>query len=160
MEKNRTLFDYIGRVLTTFGGTIVIMNLFCVVFGEGAKDYSSMFSLGSNGLSVSTTLQFLLVSIISVVLRFVCFSDKIIKQLSVAFRMILVFVSVFATIVVFIFIFNWFPIDQWQPWVGFLICFGVSVGISTVVAITREKMENSKMDEALKRFKQEKNENE
>lgn len=138
----------------------MIMNLFCVVFGEGAKDYSSMFSLGSNGLSVSTTLQFLLVSIIIVVLRFVCFSDKIIKQLSVAFRMILVFVSVFTTIVVFIFIFNWFPVDQWQPWVRFLICFGVSVGISTVVAITREKMENSKMDEALKRFKQEKNENE
>lgn len=136
------------------------MNLFCVVFGEGAKDYSSMFSLGSNGLSVSTTLQFLLVSIIIVVLRFVCFSDKIIKQLSVAFRMILVFVSVFTTIVVFIFIFNWFPVDQWQPWVRFLICFGVSVGISTVVGITREKMENSKMDEALKRFKQEKNENE
>lgn len=138
----------------------MIMNLFCVVFGEGAKDYSSMFSLGSNGLSVSTTLQFLLVSIIIVVLRFVCFSDKIIKQLSVAFRMILVFVSVFTTIVVFIFIFNWFPVDQWQPWVRFLICFGVSVGISTVVGITREKMENSKMDEALKRFKQEKNENE
>ena len=73
MEKKRTIFDYLGQVLMIFGITILILNVFCVVFGENAKEISTMFAMGSDGISVSTSFQFLLVSIIVVVLRFLFF---------------------------------------------------------------------------------------
>ena len=160
METDKTLFDYIRQVFVIFGGTIGIMNIFCLLFGEGAKMYSSMFSLGNKGLGITTAAQFFLISIIIAALRYLFFSDKIIRKLSLGIRIVLTYLTVFLAIVVFVILFDWFPIGQWQPWVGFLLCFGTSVAVSTVVAMKREKSENARMERALKRYKEEKNEHE
>jgi len=156
MDGSKTLFDYIRAVFVIFGATIGIMNIFCLVFGEGAKRYSSMFSLGSGGLSIATTAQFFLISVIIAALRYLFFSDRILKKLTLGLRIVLTYLSVFLVIVVFVVLFGWFPIGEWQPWVGFLLCFGFSVIISTFAAIRREKSENARMESALKRYKEEK----
>ena len=52
MEKRRTLFDYLGQVFMLFGWIIFILNIFCRIFGESARGYSTMFVLGNEGLSV------------------------------------------------------------------------------------------------------------
>jgi len=156
MDSNKTIFDYIRAVLVIFGGTIGIMNIFCLLFGEGAKEYSSMFSLGSRGLGIATTAQFFLISVIIASLRCLFFSDRILKKLTLGLRIVLTYLSVFLAIVVFVVLFDWFPIGQWQPWLGFLLCFGTSVAVSTVVAMKREKSENARMESALKRYKEEK----
>ena len=44
---------------------------------------------------------------------------------------------------------------MWQPWVMFLLCFGVCFTISTVLSVAKEKAETRKMEEALERLKQE-----
>lgn len=156
MDNNKTLFDYIRSVFVTFGATIGIMNIFCLLFGAGAKEYSAMFSLGSGGLSIATMSQFFLISVISVALRYLFFSDRILKKRSRGLRIVLTYLSVFLAIVVSVIVFDWFPIGEWQPWLGFLLCFGFSITISTIVAIRRERSENARMEIALKRYKEEK----
>ena len=54
----------------------------------------------------------------------------------------------------FIIMFKWFPVRQWQPWAMFFICFGISFAGSWLVMITKEKTENKKMEEALRRLKE------
>ncbi len=155
MEERKTIFDYLGQVFMLFGITLAILILLCLLFGESAKEVSTMFSLGSKGLSVSTMAQFLLVSAIIVALRFLFFTDAIIKNMPMIGRTICMIIIVLITISLFILFFGWFPVEMWQPWAMFFLGFTICFIISTVVTGLKEKVENKKMEEALKRIKQE-----
>ena len=87
--------------------------------------------------------------------RFVLFSDGLIRKVSIAVRTIIMFSLVIVMIVYFICRYGWFPIDMWQPWVMFFLCFGISAAISTWLSGWKEKLENQVMEEALKRLKAE-----
>lgn len=155
MKNKETIFDYIGQIFLIFGFTIVCLNIFCVLFGEDAREYSTIFSLGKEGLGVSTMLQFLLASTAIVTLRFLFFTDRIIKNVSVAIRTAGMFISIILIMMMFIAGFRWFPVDMWRSWTMFFICFGISAGVSTAVSVLKEKMENKKMEDALQRLKKE-----
>ena len=105
-------------------------------------------------------LQFLLLSAIIVTLRFLFFTDGLIKNVPLAIRTIIMFALVISCMVFFIYWFGWFPINMWQPWVMFLLCFGICAGVSTLVTIWKEKLENKMLEDALQRLKQEAEENE
>lgn len=157
MEEKKTIFDYIGQVFLLFGIIIGILNIFCVLVGEDAKAISTMFALGSNGLSVQTTLQFFLVSVCIVIAKYIFFTDRVIKKMSMVIRAVSMVSVVLIIILIFILICGWFPVDMWQPWLMFFLCFGVSFAVSMAVMILKERMENRKMEEALARLKEEKN---
>ncbi len=154
MKKKETVFDYIGQIFVSFGFTVVALNIFCILFGEQAREYSTIFSLGGEGLSVQTMLQFLLTSSIIVTLRFVFFTDGLIKKVPIAIRTIGMFGSIIVMLALFVYLFGWFPVNMWQAWAMFFICFGVCAGVSVAVSVLKEKMENKKMEEALQRLKQ------
>lgn len=154
MKKKETVFDYIGQIFVSFGFTVVALNIFCILFGEEAREYSTIFSLGGEGLSVQTMLQFLLTSSIIVTLRFVFFTDGLIKKVSIAIRTIGMFGSIIVMMALFVYLFGWFPVNMWQAWAMFFICFGVCAGVSVAVSALNEKLENKKMEEALQRLKQ------
>lgn len=155
MEEKKTIFDYIGQVFLTFGITIGILNIFCLLFGDTAKEISTIFSLGSEGLSVRTTFQFFLVSLCIVLAKFIFFTDVFIKKMSIAMRTVCMVSTVLIVLAVFIRICGWFPVNMWQPWLMFFLCFGISFAISMGVTIFKERIENRKMEEALDRLKRE-----
>lgn len=156
MEKEKTIFDYLGQVLMIFGATMIILHIFSQLFGDGAKEVSTLFALGSEGLSTATALQFLLVSVLVVAYRFFFFTDRIIKNMSVAVRTGLMYVMIIFTIVIFNALFGWFPTDMWEAWLGFFVSFGVCSVVSTLTVLIKDKLENDKMQDALERLKQEK----
>lgn len=155
METKKTIFDYIGQVFLIFGITILVLNVFCILFGDSAKNFSTMFALGSAGLRVQTMLQFFGVAVCIVFLRFLFFTDVIIKKMPIVVRAVSMVTAVVLVIAVFIWAFGWFPVHIWRAWVMFFFCFGVSFAISMVVTTWKERMENRKMEEALARIKQE-----
>lgn len=57
-------------------------------------------------------------------------------------------------IAVFIIVFHWFPVNMWQPWAMFFICFGISFLGSYLVMVIKERVENKRMEEALQRLKE------
>ena len=105
MKKGETVFDYLSQVMIIFGSTLLILSVFCILFGEEAKDYSAMFALGSKGLSVDIMYQFFLVSVIIAALRFLFFTDRWIKNLSLTLRTLSMFALVLATVITFILLF-------------------------------------------------------
>ena len=158
MNNKPTIFDYLSQVFMIFGITVLLLNIFCLIFGGSAKDFSTIFSLGNSGLSVKTTLQFLLAIAITIVFRFLFMTDLLIEKMSMTVRIIAMFIAVFLNIVVFIIMCKWFPVNDPKAWTMFLVSFAVSCTVSTAISICREKYENRQLSEALQKLKEEEDE--
>lgn len=154
MDKKPTIFDYLSQVFTVFGITVVLLNIFCLLFGESAKEFSTIFSLGSAGLSVKTIFQFLLAIGITDVLRFLFMTDMLIKKMPLGVRVFFLFLAVFISIVIFIVVCNWFPTNNLATWAMFVISFAVSCTVSTLISMLNERAENRRLTEALNKYKE------
>ncbi len=159
MKRRETVFDFGAQVFLIFGFSILCLNIFCMLFGESASSFSTIFELGTAGLTIVTMLQFFLLSVIIVSLKFLFFTDILMKNISVKLRTAGMFGTVILVLVLFIFLCGWFPVDMWLPWVLFFICFGGSAAVSMVLSILKERTENKEMAEALERLKSVKLEN-
>ncbi|MDE7271254.1 MAG: hypothetical protein K2N81_12375 [Acetatifactor sp.] len=153
MEKKKTIFDYLAHVMIIFGFTMLGMNIFCLAVGNSAKGVSTMFELGSQGIPVKIAFEFLCLSALIVGVQFVFFTDIFIKRMSIWLRTTCMLSAVLIIIIVFVIMFHWFPLNMWQPWVLFFVCFGISFLGSCLVMTIKEKIENRRMEEALQRLK-------
>lgn len=153
MEEKKTVFDYLAQVLIVFGFGMLMLNIFCLAFGNSAKEFSAMFELGNQGVPVAIAFQFLCVSVLIVGARYIYFTDALIKKMPVWLRTVCMLTTAVMIIAVFVIVFHWFPADMWQPWAMFFICFGISFLGSYLVTAIKEKTENRRMEEALQRLK-------
>lgn len=153
MEKKSTIFSYIAQIMIVFGFAMLMLNIFCIIFGENAKDFSALFEFGNVGIPVNIVFQFLCVSALIVFFRFIFFTDVVIKKMDIWLRTIGLLMTVIITIVGFIIAFHWFPVNMWQPWVMFFLCLVLSFLGSLFVMILKEKIENKRMEEALRKIK-------
>lgn len=155
MDKNFSVFKFFSQVFTIYGITTGLLNIFCILFGVSACGLSTIFSLGNAGVGVATSFQFLLAVSVIVGLRVIFMTDILIKKIPLAARIIAMFASVFATMLAFIFLFDWFPADMPIAWIMFIVCFIISCTVSTFISVLAEKQENRRLEEALKRYKEE-----
>lgn len=155
MDNNFSVLKYLSQVFTIYGITSGLLNIFCILFGTSAYGFSTIFSLGNSGVSVATSFQFLLAVSLIVGLKFIFMTDILIKKMSLAARIIVMFAGAFATMIVFIFAFGWFPADMPIAWIMFIVCFIISCAVSTLISVLAEKQENRRLEEALKRYKEE-----
>lgn len=153
MKNKDTVFDYLGQIFIVYGIVIVSLALFSIVFGEEAKEVGSMFSLGAEGLSTATLLQFFLSSVLIATIRFIFFTDRFIKNMSLTLRTVCMFGLIIIVCAICILAFGWFPITEIFPWIMFFVCFVVFAGIGTFMTAWKERIENKKMEEALKKLK-------
>lgn len=154
MEERKNILDYGAQVMCIFGFTMLCMMVFACLFGEAAKGISAFFALGSEGITVQVMAEFLLLAVLIVFLRYFFFTDRFLKKMPVLARTVLMVLSILVVMSGFIFLFDWFPVNMWQPWVMFLlsffICFGGSVGIS----VWKARLDNKKLQEGLRRLQE------
>ncbi|MDE5909730.1 MAG: hypothetical protein K2H52_13460 [Lachnospiraceae bacterium] len=152
MEERKTIIEYIEQVMKIFGFSIIMLNIFCILFGESARDFSSMFAMGNEGLRVVTMLQFLTLAVWIVFCRFLFFTDIMIKNMRIVWRACCMLGAILIVMVICITAFQWFPKDYWLPWVMFFISFLISFVVSLAVTAFKEKSENKRMEEALEKM--------
>ncbi|MDE7230562.1 MAG: DUF3021 family protein [Oscillospiraceae bacterium] len=155
MDKNFSVLKYLSHVFMIYGITTGLLNVFCIFFGTSAHGLSTIFSLGNAGVGVATSFQFLLAVSIIVGLRLIFTTDILIKKMPIAARIIAMFAGAFAVMIGFIFLFDWFPADVPLAWIMFIVCFVISCFVSTLISVLAEKQENRRLEEALKRYKEE-----
>lgn len=153
MIKNNSVFDYFAQIMIIWGVSILGLCLFCPMFGEFGREYSSLFQMGNAGIPIAALMQFFLLAIMIASLRWLFFTDVCIKHLSILWRSILMFICVIVAVGLLAAAFQWFPVNQVMPWIAFLLCFFVCASISVIVFVIKEKMDNQKMQEALERLK-------
>ena len=157
MIKKNSIFDYAVHTMVIWGISILSICLFCALFGESAKEMSTLFRLGNRGISLETLMQFLVLAIVITGLRWVFFTDTLFKKLTVLFRSIWMLTGVIVSVGVFAAIWRWFPVNQVLPWIMFIVCFLVCACISVVVSMLKERSDNRRMQDALERLKSEEN---
>ena len=123
MEEKKGLLDYLGETFVIFGITLLVIAVTCLMAGEEAKEYSSMFALGREGIPLATIFEYLLSSACVTLLRFLFFSEVLLKKMSVTKRTGGMLISVIAMVGVFAFVFGWFPVDEPKCWAAFFVCF-------------------------------------
>lgn len=154
MEEKKTILDYCASVFITFGFAILVLSIFCVLVGEEAWEVSSLYSMGKEGLSVATIMQFFGMSVCITLLRILFFTDSVIKKMSVTLRTICMLVCIIGLIVMCAAVFGWFPVNMWQAWAGFAVSFGLCFVGSCLVMLLKERTQNRRMEEALARLKE------
>ena len=154
MEDRKTIFDYVGQVFIIFGFSIVALNVFCFFVGEHAQSVSAIYSMGKAGLSTTTMMQFFGVSICITGFRFLFFTDRIIKQMSITLRTVCMLLSIIGLVVLCALVFKWFPVHMWQAWTGFFVTFALCFVGSMLITRLKEQTEDQKMEEALRRLKE------
>lgn len=153
MIRKNTIFDYLTHVMVVWSISMLSLCLFCFLFGQEAKGYSSIFALGNAGLSLAAMMQFFALAIITTGLRWVFFTDIFVKGLSIMVRSIFMFTGAIVSVGIFAAVFGWFPVDQVLPWGMFFLCFFVCAAVSVAVSVMKEKSDNRKLQEALERMK-------
>ena len=154
MEEKKIIFDFGCRVFCSFGFSMMFMAVFSGLVGDEAKEVSTLFALGTKGVPVYVIWQFLGINILIGGFNFLFFSERIIREMSVFVRTLCMLGSVVVLIGFFAYFFGWFPIDMWQAWLGFFVSFGTCFAISLFIMKWKEKVENRKMEEGLKRVKE------
>ena len=80
MEEKKTVLEYISQVFMLYGIMITLELIFCMIFGEAAETYGTMFALGNQGLSVAVLVEFLVIAIIIVAIRALFFTTIIFRS--------------------------------------------------------------------------------
>ncbi|MEZ3454360.1 MAG: DUF3021 family protein [Oscillospiraceae bacterium] len=155
MDKKFSVLKFLSQTFTIYGITTLLLNIFCILFGTAAHGLSTIFSLGNLGVGIETSLQFLLAVSIIVGFKFIFTTDILIKKMPLAARIIAMFAGAFGTILIFVFVFGWFPADMPIAWIMFIVCFIISCTVSTLISVLAERQENRRLEEALKRYKEE-----
>lgn len=154
MREKKNILDYMAQAMIGFGAAMLAITLICYLVGEEAREYSTMFALGKEGIPLKTILQLLLNAVCIMVIRFLFFSDKVIKKMSIAKRTIGMLAAVIVLIGVFAYLFGWFPINDPRCWVSFLVSFGICFIISAVVSTLKESMDNKQLEKGLQHLKE------
>lgn len=153
MEKDKTIFDFLGNVLCMYGITMALLIVCAMVFGESAKEISSLFRLGNKGIPLEVMAEFLLTSFLVTCMQYLFFSEKIFRHMSGNKRTVCMLLSILLITCLAIWRFGWFPIDMWQPWACFFLSFLISGGIGIGVMCLKTKAENRRLGEGLEQMK-------
>lgn len=153
MEREKTIFDFLGNVFCIYGITATILILIAFFFGETAKEISGIFRLGRQGIPLEVMAEFLLTSFLVTCMQYLFFSEKLFKRLSGTGRTVCMLQSILTITCMAIWGFGWFPVNMWEPWVCFIVCFAISVAVSIGVMRLKMKAEDWKLEEGLNRMK-------
>ena len=152
MEEKKTVFYYVRQAFATYGVIVLVFAIMSIVIGERTKDYAALFFMGNAGMSMPILMELLLLAVIITLAQVVFLTDTWIMNMSMMIRNVLFFVSVLIVIVFMIVAFNWFPTRDMTAWFGFIISYALSMIISALITILKERAENTKMQEALDKY--------
>jgi len=122
-------------------------------FGKEAGEISTIYKYGSDGIAVDTIFQFLAASLAMEGLKVFWLSDKVLKHMMTLWRTICMSLSVIPVIAIFSLLFSWFPMSNVSAWCGFLITYGVFLGLSLLAMTLKVKLENRKIDKGFKKYR-------
>lgn len=157
-EDRKSVFGYIAQLLATYGAMVVIFIVFDLCIGKETEGYSTLFELGSRGLTLATLLQLLFLAVLVTIAQVAFLTDLLIKNMNMIARNLLFIIAIFVSIVVFAVLFGWFPVGDLAAWAGFLVSFSLSMAASLLITRFIEKSENKKMQEALDKYMEKRNE--
>ena len=155
-KMKKRFIEFIEKLLSTFAAIILVFMVLTAFIGNGAKEKSSLFMLGNQGLSLSTLIQLFALSLAVCLLNEIFLTDALFKNMGIILRYVLFFILTMAVLAVFSLVFHWIP-NEIKYWLGVFACFLVSTITSIFVSKLLSKKEDEKLNSALKAIKMKEN---
>ena len=147
------------RFTVIFSLTIIaisIMGMLIGLNGQDMRDVSTLFFM-NNGLRYNTISQLAGFSLILAFFLVLLFSEYIQTKINYLFRGFLLLVASLITASIFAIIFNWFPHDNIQAWINFVLCIIFCFVICFALTLLKLKLEGKKYAKLLADYKAKRN---
>lgn len=153
MEEKKTIFDYLAQVMCIFGFSILFIAVIIRFFGGDMGEKGEIFFLqGNESLPVHIIFQFFLLSIVIEAICYLIMTDWIIKRVNVVMRTVITIFAVLIVSSLFVILFRWFPINDWQYWRIFIFCFILCSVVSVMITMINDRLENKKLEQGLEKL--------
>ncbi|MDR0497128.1 MAG: hypothetical protein LBH42_05915 [Treponema sp.] len=133
--------------------TMSSMGILVTRFTPDAKHASTLFALGDEGLPYSAIKQLAGFSLILAAVSMFLFSGRFFVKMRYLWRIFLMLVAALITSSVFSVVFTWFPADDLEAWLGFVISTLVCYAICACLTILKLKLEGKKYNRLLADYK-------
>lgn len=150
--------NFIHQTALTFLASVACLIVLAQLFGEDAKEVSTLFSLGSKGISSEVLLQYMAASVIMTLCRQIIFSDLIFKKMMTLGRTIIMILTVIIVMGIFIAVCGWFPINSTEGWIGFIVCFAICFILCTAFMTLKTKLLSKKYEKMLSEYRKDREE--
>ncbi len=155
MKFNITsLFKIANRTIVTFSVFILTLSLLALFTGNVTQSISTMFQLGNKGLALSTIAQSFLISCTIAIEIFLI--ENYCKDWPTVYKAGLTFFAVILTAMIFIVIFDWFPINSILGWISFLASFLLFFTVSTFIMTIKVKKEDEEIQQLFNSYQKSK----
>ncbi|GEM_PF-1945940 len=154
MEERTSLSQFFAWTLMTFAIVILAITPIGMVTGDNAKAASALFSLGSSGLTYQVLVQVFGISFYVNVIRTVFMSEYLLKNMMLMWRIVCMFIGIFAGVGLLAILFGWFPGNDLIAWISYLIAFSVCTAVSILATAIRLRIVNARVERKLEEYKQ------
>lgn len=153
-EEKSLLVEFVSQVLLTFAAAMIAISIVGWFVGDVEKGSVGLYSLGADGLSYKAMLQIFIVSLTTGGLRILLLSDLFLKKMMLLWKLVLMFVMSFLAATVCAVIFQWFPTENWQAWISYIISITVCIVLGVLAMVIKIKLEDRKYDKLLSAYKE------
>lgn len=153
LEQNRGKVGFFNRFFMIFTVSILAFSVAGYLDGESGGTFTSLYRLGSAGLTYEAIAQLLFTSLMISVIVEIFFSERFFKDMMIITRTVWMLICITIGMVICIVMFDWFPVDMWQGWVGFFVSFGLCFTVSTLIMVLKTRAETKKYEKLLEHYK-------
>jgi len=146
--------DFIKQTLITFAAATMAIGAVGWLLGNEAKGAGGLFHLGHEGLSYHSLLQIFVYAFIVAVLKVLAFSDSLIKNMLMLWRIVLLLFLSFISAIVCAVTFHWFPIGDQSSWLQFLLSAGLCFAITIMLLIIKIRVQDRKYSRMLTAYQE------
>lgn len=153
MYKN--LVKFFSHVTASFFIAVSVITISGMLLGDVIVGESSFYVHG--GVSFTAILQLLALTVILAFCNLILDQPRILPDLRLTYKIILRIAICMAFMLPFIYICRWFPVNDHEAWIGFVLCFLISFMAATslsVYATHRKDKEYQKLLDAYKAKKE------
>lgn len=147
------MIHFLNRVVVCF--TILVLSVLLPggFVEEADREYSSFFSLCSNGISYTTLWQMMAAAFVTMGFQWLICESKLLSRLLDVYKTIIVIIGEFVIAVAFVLLFDWFHVDMLAAWGSFLVLFFLCTVVSSIIMVTKTKRESKLYGERLAEYK-------
>lgn len=144
--------SFIRETMYIFAFDMLMLIVLAYFIGEDAKEISTMFRLGSEGLALETMVQYFLSAVVIAGWKSFFFSGKVFRKMMVLWRTVGMLFAAAVSMVCFVAACGWFPINSVEGWAGFVVSFIVCFVVSASCMIYRTRRQSRKYEALLQKY--------
>ena len=133
------LVKFFRNVTMSFFTAIFVIALAGVTCRDGIMKVSSFYVQG--GISFHAVFQILALAALLAVCNIILDHPRVLSNMRLTYKIVLRIAMSMALILPFIYVCRWFPVDNHEAWIGFIVCFLTCFTVATSLSIyaTRKK---------------------